>query len=128
MIHMGDSMLKRYNPLMHLRYTNATTIMSLVCLMDLNGYGLHTANLDSLEDYGWANYRIAPLGGSIMMIHYRTDRDDPDVLVKVLLNGEEATLPIPTDCAPYYHWQDVKRYYLRKLYRYENRRINIKSK
>ncbi len=128
MIHMGDSMLKRYNPLMHLRYTNASTIMSLVCLMDLNGYGLHTANLDSLEDYGWANYRIAPLGGSIMMIHYRTDRDDPDVLVKVLLNGEEATLPIPTDCAPYYHWQDVKRYYLRKLYRYENRRINIKSK
>ena len=98
MIHMGDSMLKRHNPLMHLRYTNATTIMSLVCLMDLNGYGLHTANLDSLEDYGWANYRIAPLGGSIMMI------------------------------APYYHWQDVKRYYLRKLYRYENRRINIKSK
>lgn len=128
MIHMGDSMLKRYYPLMHLRYTHASVIMSLACLMDLNGYGLHTANLDSLEDYGWANYRIAPLGGSIMMIHYRTDRDDPDVLVKVLLNGEEATLPIPTDCAPYYHWQDVKRYYLRKLYRYENRRLNNKRR
>ena len=128
MIHMGDSMLKRYNPLMHLRYTHANVIMSLACLMDLNGYGLHTANLDSLEDYGWANFRIAPLGGSIMMIHYRTDRDDPDVLVKVLLNGEEATLPIPTDCAPYYHWQDVKRYYLRKLYRYENRRLNNKRR
>ena len=128
MIHMGDSMIKRYNPLMHLRYTHANVIMSLACLMDLNGYGLHTANLDSLEDYGWANFRIAPLGGSIMMIHYRTDRDDPDVLVKVLLNGEEATLPIPTDCAPYYHWQDVKRYYLRKLYRYENRRLNNKRR
>jgi hypothetical protein len=113
---------------MHLRYTHANVIMSLACLMDLNGYGLHTANLDSLEDYGWANFRIAPLGGSIMMIHYRTDRDDPDVLVKVLLNGEEATLPIPTDCAPYYHWQDVKRYYLRKLYRYENRRLNNKRR
>ena len=127
MIHMGDSVLKRYNPLMHLRYTNASAIMSLACLMDINGYGLHTANLDSLEAYGWANYRIAPLGGSIMMIHYRTDHDDPDVLVKVLLNGEEARLPIPTDCAPYYHWQDVKRYYLRKLYRYENRRFKFKE-
>ena len=128
MIHMGDSVLKRYNPLMHLRYTHASVIMSLACLLDLDGYGLHTANLDSLEDYGWVNYRIAPLGGSIEMIHYRTDRDDPDVLVKVLLNGHEARLPIKTDCAPYYHWQDVKTYYLRKLYRYENRRFNFNRK
>lgn len=128
MIHMGDSVLKRYNPLMHLRYTNSQVVMSLACLMDLDGYGLHTDNLDSLEHYGWANYRIAPLGGSIEMIHYRKDRDDPDVLVKVLLNGKEAKLPIETDCAPYYHWQDVKTYYLRKLYRYENRRFKNKVK
>ena len=128
MMHMGDSVLKRYNPLMHLRYTNSQVVMSLACLMDLDGYGLHTDNLDSLEHYGWANYRIAPLGGSIEMIHYRKDRDDPDVLVKVLLNGKEARLPIETDCAPYYHWQDVKTYYLRELYRYENRRFKNKAK
>ena len=128
MIHMGDSVLKRYNPLLHLRYTNSQVVMSLACLMDLDGYGLHTDNLDSLEHYGWANYRIAPLGGSIEMIHYRSDRNDPDVLVKVLLNGKEAKLPIETDCAPYYHWQDVKTYYLRKLYRYENRRFKNKVK
>lgn len=128
MMHMGDSVMKRYNPLMHLRYTHANVVMSLACLMDLDGYGLHTENLDSLEAYGWANYRIAPLGGSIEMIHYRSERGDPDVLVKVLLNGHEARLPIETDCAPYYHWNDVKRYYLRKLYRYESRRFNSNAK
>ena len=128
MMHMGDSVMKRYNPLMHLRYTHANVVMSLACLMDLDGYGLHTANLDSLEAYGWANYRIAPLGGSIEMIHYHSERGDPDVLVKVLLNGHEARLPIETDCAPYYHWSDVKRYYLRKLYRYESRRFNSNAK
>ena len=128
MMHMGDSVMKRYNPLMHLRYTHANVVMSLACLMDLDGYGLHTDNLDSLEAYGWANYRIAPLGGSIEMIHYRSERGDPDVLVKVLLNGHEARLPIETDCAPYYHWNDVKRYYLRKLYRYESRRFNSNAK
>ena len=68
------------------------------------------------------------VGGSIAMIHYRSERNDPDVLVKVLLNGNEARLPIETDCAPYYHWDDVKRYYLRKLYRYENMRFNEKVK
>ena len=128
MIHTGDSVLRRNNPLVHLKYTNENVVMSLACLMELDGYGLQTSNLDSLEAYGWANYRIAPLGGSIEMIHYRANHDDSDVLVKVLLNGHEAKLPIETDCAPYYHWNDVKQYYLRKLYRYENRRFSLKKK
>ena len=126
MVHMGDSMINRKDPLMHLRYTNENVLMSLACLMELDGVGIHTANLDSLEEYGWANYRIAPLGGAISMVHYRSGPGDPDVLVKVLFNGHEAKLPVETDCAPYYHWQEVKRYYLRKLYRYENKRLNNK--
>ena len=127
-IYPGDSVLKRIYPMVHMRYTHENVILSLACLMELDGYGLHTASLDSLEEKGWADYRIAPLGGSIEMIHYRSGSDDPDVLVKVLLNGREARLPIPTDCPPYYHWQDVKHYYLRKLYRYENIRFNQKAK
>ena len=128
MMHMGDSVLKRYAPMAHVRYTNERVLMSLACLMELNDYGIETDNLDSLETLGWADYKIAPLGGSIVMVHYRKDRDDQDVLVKVLLNNREARLPLQTDCAPYYHWNDVKRYYLRKLYRYENERFNEKAK
>ena len=128
MMHMGDSVMGRTTPLMHLRFTSENAVMSLACLMELDGLGIHTSNLDSLEAYGWANYRISPLGGAINMIHYHSGPDDPDVLVKVLFNGHEAKLPIKTDCAPYYHWQDVKRYYLRKLYRYENKRLNESTK
>ena len=128
MMHMGDSIMGRTPPLMHLRFTNENVVMSLACLMELDGMGIHTSNLDSLEAYGWANYRISPLGGAINMIHYRSSIDDTDVLVKVIFNGHEAKLPIETDCAPYYHWRDVKRYYLRKLYRYENKRLNEPSK
>ena len=128
MIHMGDSVLKRYSPVLHMRYTNENVVMALACLMELDNCGLQTDNLDALGDMGWVNYHIAPLGGSIMMIHYRSERGDPDVLAKVLLNGHEARLPIETDCAPYYHWNDVKRYYLRKLYRYENIRLNEEEK
>jgi hypothetical protein len=123
MMHMGDSVLKRYNPIIHVRYTHEGVVMALACLMELDGFGLQTDSLETLEAKGWADYRIAPRGGSIEMIHYRSSRDDKDVLVKVLLNGREAQLPIQTDCAPFYHWNDVKRYYLRKLYRYENTRF-----
>ena len=109
MIHMADSMVNRPNPIVHLRYTKEDVVMALACLMELDNCGLQTDNLDALGEMGWVNYRIAPLGGSIAMIHYRSAPGDPDMLVKVLLNGREARLPIETDCAPYYHWDDVKR-------------------
>lgn len=124
MIHMGDSVVKREYPMVHLRYVNENVVMALACLMELDNCGLQTDNLDALGDMGWATHRIAPLSGSVMIVHYRSEVGDPDVLVKVLLNGNEARLPIESDCAPYYHWEDVKRYYLRKLYRYENIRLN----
>ena len=41
------------------------------------------------------------------------------MLFKVLLNEEEATLPIQTDCAPYYHWTDFRKYCLDKLAAYK---------
>jgi hypothetical protein len=119
MLHMGDSVMSLNHPVTHLRFTNNNVILALASLMELDDCGVQTANLDSLEFLGWVNYRIAPLGGRIEMIHYRSGQDDKDPLVKVLFNGREARLPIETDCAPYYHWHDVKRYYLRKLYRYE---------
>jgi len=122
LLHMGDSIMTLDNPVVHLRYTHQNVLMSLVCLLELDGFGVKTACLDSIETLGWADYRIAPFGGSIMMIHYRSDKNDPDPMVRVLLNGREAQLPIPTDYPPYYHWQDVKRYYLRKLYIYERER------
>jgi hypothetical protein len=37
----------------------------------------------------------------------------------VLLNENEATLPLPSDLAPYYRWSDFRKYYLKKLDAYE---------
>ena len=119
MLHVGDSISNLNIPVVHLRYTNSGVMLSLATLMELNDFNVRTDRLDSLEAFGWTNYQIAPVGGRIEMIHYKRDKDDDDMLIKVLLNGREARLPIQTDCAPYYHWNDVKRHYLRKLYRYE---------
>ena len=41
------------------------------------------------------------------------------MLVKVLLCEDEATLPIKSDVAPYYHWKDFKEYCLKKLEGYK---------
>ena len=65
------------------------------------------------------NYRIFPMAANIQFIFYRKNDKDKDVLVKVLLNEDEATLPIASDMAPLYHWKDVREYYLKKIADYE---------
>ena len=127
LLHQGDSIKELDHPVVHLRYSSRGMVMELVCLMELNDYGLKTADLNLLEKVGWANYRIAPFGSSVQVVYYRKDKTDEDILIKVLLNGEEARLPLQTDHAPYYHWRDVKRYYLRKLYAYEKLRFDQKK-
>jgi hypothetical protein len=50
------------------------------------------------------------MAGNIQLVFYRKDGSD-DILVKFLLNENETSIPVKTDCAPYYHWSDVKRYW-----------------
>jgi hypothetical protein len=59
---------------------------------------------------------------NLQFVFYRRSPDDRDVLFKVLQNEDEATLPIATDCAPYYHWKDFREFYLNKIDAYEAER------
>ena len=121
MIEKCDSALTQKDPMVHLRFGDSEGVLPLAALLDVNGYGVATDNLEALDSLGWVDYRIAPMGANIQLVLYRKDMTDADVLVKVLLNENESRLPIPTDVAPYYHWKDVRAYYLKKLEAYESK-------
>jgi len=114
-IEEADSCIQLERPGATLRFGHETMVLPLTCLLDLNGYGLQTDNLESLERKGWVNYRVFPMAANIQFVFYRSDPQDKDVLVKVLLNENEATLPIKSEEAPYYKWSDLRDYYLKKL-------------
>ena len=118
-ISQADSCIALPHPGATLRYGHDTMVMPLVCLLDLNGYGRPVSDIEQLPAVGWCDYRIFPMACNVQWIFYRRSVDDKDVLVKILLNEDEARLPISTDCAPYYHWRDVRRYYLDKLASYK---------
>ena len=118
-IHQADSCIALERPGATLRFGHETMVLPLTCLLGINGYDLQTADLSQLVDKGWINYKVFPMGANIQLVFYRRGTGDGDVLVKVLLNENEATLPVPTDCAPYYHWSDFKSFYLKKLDAYE---------
>lgn len=118
-IESADTAIYSPNKSVNLRYGHDSIIMPLSCLMELNEFGQEINDLEDLAPLGWHDYKAIPMGGNIQIIFYRPDPDneatEQDVIVKVLLNEQEAKLPIECDYAPYYPWSDLKYYYLNKL-------------
>ena len=114
-IEEADSCIVLQNPGATLRFGHETMVMPLTVLMGLNGYDLVTDDYAHLDQKGWVNYRIFPMGANIQLVFYRRNTGNKDVLVKVLLNENEATLPIKSNTAPYYKWSEVRQYYLDKI-------------
>lgn len=114
-IEQADSCMALPNPGVTLRFGHETMVLPLTCLLGINGYDKQIEKFDDVEKEGWINYRIFPMGANIQFIFYRRNASDKDIIVKVLLNENEASLPIKTDCAPYYKWTEVRNFYLSKL-------------
>ena len=81
-------------------------------------YALHLDHCDDVPQGNYeelyrhmANFKIIPMAGNVQLIFYRKPGSD-DILVKFLLQEEEKHIPVPTDVWPYYHWNDVRKYYL----------------
>ena len=81
--------------------------------------GREMTDMEKLDVEGWINFEVFPMAANIQFVFYRKDENDLDIIFKVLLNENEATLPIPTDIAPYYHYRDFREHYMKKINDYE---------
>ena len=127
MIHEADSCLRLKRPGASLRFGHETIMLPLTCLLGINGFDFQTNDLAALEPNGWWACLVFPMASNIQFVFYRENPEDKDIVFKVLLNEQEATLPIPTDIAPYYRWSDFREYYLKKLDDYETLRRTSSS-
>jgi hypothetical protein len=121
----ADSCILLEKPGVQLRFGHETVLLPLTCLLDINGYGQHIDNWENLDAQGWWSSDVFPMASNLQLIFYRSDINDKDVFFKVLLNEQEAQLPIKTDCAPYYHWKDFREFYLDKLDKYDKKRQSL---
>lgn len=94
---------------LRLRFAHDSTLMPLLSLMDVNGMGIVQGDPEEVENY-WRNFDI-PMATNLQLIFFKSKKD-PDILVQVLHNGFEATLPLPM-AAPgsFYRWEDIKTSY-----------------
>ncbi len=103
-IHEADSCLQLQHPGVTLRYGHDTMVMPLVC---------------QLDDEEWYNSRIFPMACNLQFVFYRK-QGSGDIIFKLLHNEDEAAIPVKTDIAPYYHWNDFKEYCKKRLDSYKN--------
>ena len=92
-----------------LRFGHDTCLGPLTVLMCINGADLDPEDPYEVK-YCYQNWETCK-ASNIQLVFYRSKKSGADVLLKCLLNGAEATLPVPTDCAPYYKWSDFRKFY-----------------
>ena len=92
-----------------LRFGHDTCLGPLTVLMGINGADLDPESPFEVKNcyQNWETCKAS----NIQLIFYRGKKGKDDILVKCLLNGEEATLPVPTTLYPYYKWSDFRSFY-----------------
>ena len=87
-----------------LRFGHDYTILPLFMTLGVNGFGHDIDNPDEIPS--WCPAWDVPMGANIHFVFYRAE--GKPTLFKVLLNGREATLPMPAVSGPYYDWAAFK--------------------
>lgn len=108
----------------NLRFGHESIVMPLTVLLELNDSALDTDDIDSLAE-NWRNFDIFPMASNIQILFYRpknsSDCNPDDVLMKVLLNEAEATLPLEPVTGKYYRWKEFRKYYTDKFDSFSSR-------
>ena len=107
-IRKADAVISgRSDRIADLRFGHDTCLGPLTVLMGLNG-----ADKDPEDPYDVKNcYQNWQTGkaSNLQLVFYKNKQGD--ILLKCLLNGREASLPVPTTQYPYYRWADFRDFY-----------------
>ncbi len=105
----ADEMIASGGHGLRLRFGHDSVVLPLAFIF---GFKEAVNATDDMEDlhHHFSIIRLIPMAANIQLVFFRKDGSD-DILVKFLMNENETSIPLTTDCYPYYHWSDVERYY-----------------
>ena len=107
-IECADAAVKSGKAGADLRFGHDGNLIPLAALMEIEGCNASEGNAADLYK-SYADFKVSPMAGNLQMVFFRNDSGD--VIVKFMLNEEEKSIPVATDIAPFYHWNDVKNHY-----------------
>lgn len=74
------------------------------------------ADISSVEKLGeeWPAFKVVTMASNLQFVLYRSKKN-PDILVRILENENDITLPIESVEGPFYKWEDVRSYMLSRV-------------
>ena len=101
----AEASINAPNRAAHLRFGHDYILEGLATLLNINKMGTIPATPEEAK-YWFQNYNI-PMAGTLLFVFYKNKQND--VLFKVVLNENEATLPELTPVeGVYYRWSDFR--------------------
>ena len=108
-VSVADRVIRTGGPALTLRFSHDSSVLPLTYLMGFKEAMGADTDIENLYKKISVD-KLIPMAANIQLVFYRKEGSD-DILVKFLLNENETSIPVKTDVAPYYHWQDVKCYW-----------------
>jgi hypothetical protein len=96
-----------------LRFGHDSYTIPLISMMEIKGMNVTTNDPEKIYQV-WSDFKVSPMGVNLQIIFYKSSKN-PEILVKVLHCEKEVEIPVKSDIAPYYKWEDFKAYYKAKL-------------
>lgn len=100
----ADSALAAGKPGVRLRFGHDTVFLFLISAFGADGFDIIPDNADGISA-NWYNFR-SPMAATMYLL-FCTNRNG-DVIFKLVVNGDEATLPLEPVNGPWYRWEDMK--------------------
>lgn len=117
-IESADTAIMCKKPSANMRFGHDVVLLPFAVLLDLDGLDKKCNDLNEVDSFFNLN-EITPMASNIQMIFYRPKKGKnytaDDVLVKVLLNEKEVTLPTTAVSGPYYRWTELRKHYLNRI-------------
>lgn len=101
------------------RFGHDYYLLGLLATIKLNEYS-GDMDISDIEKLGAEHpaFRVVTMGSSIQFVLYRSKKN-PDVLVRILENENDVTLPIKSVEGPFYKWEDVRTYLQNRIKSFE---------
>lgn len=111
-LESADAAFKDRSIAATLRFGHDGNVIPLLALLQIENFDVAVAGPAEVYKH-WCDFKATPMASNVQIVFFENKAGD--ILVKFMHNENEVHVPVKTDQWPFYHWNDVKEYYQKRL-------------
>ena len=111
-LESADAAIKDRSIAATLRFGHDGNVIPLLALLQIENFDVAVAGPAEVYKH-WCDFKATPMASNVQIVFF--ENKARDILVRFMHNEKEVHVPVKTDQWPFYHWNDVKEYYQKRL-------------